>query len=187
MSIAKRAVLSLLLTLLWGPFVWAQTKTTTEKVTGAGELLSFTATPIKQSFSLGEEIVFRFRLKNLSSKPIFVSRYMPIGDFVTLDLTGPNGKQVPWGGKIKSVAYSKDAFLMLEVGREISAKHTISLVKGVGFVIDKAGQYTAHAEYALGPPEYFANLAPKGSIPQGTFKAPGTHFTIVGPGPKEAQ
>jgi len=179
MSIAKRAVLSLVLTLPWGLFLSAQTKTTAEKTTGAGALLAFTARPIKQSFSLGAEIVFRLRLKNLSSKRIFVSRYMPIGDFVTLELTGPDGKDVPWEGKIKSVGYGKHAFLMLDPGQEVSAKHTISLVTGVGFAIDKAGRYTAHAEYALGPPEYFANLAPKESIPQGTFKAPGTHFTVV--------
>jgi hypothetical protein len=185
MSIAKRAVLSLLLTLPWGLVVSAQTKPTTEETTSAGELLTFTARPMKQSFNLGEEVVFRFRLKNLSSKPIFVSRYMAIGDFVTLELTGPDGRAVPWEGKIKSVGYSKDAFLMLDPGQEVSAKHTITLVKGVGFVIDKPGRYTARAEYALGPPEYFANLAPKDSIPQGTFKAPGTHFTVAAP--KEAK
>ena len=174
----------MLLVLPWGLFVSAQTKTTTEEARGASEL-AFTSRPMKQSFSLGEEVVFRFRLKNLSSKPVFVSRYMPIGDFVTLELTGPDGKEVPWGGKIKSVGYSKDAFLMLNPGQEVSAKHTISLVKSVGFVIDKPGRYTARAEYALGPPEYFAHLAPKESIPQGTFNAPVTHFTVVAP--KEAK
>ena len=63
--------------------------------------------------------------------------------------------------------------------QEVSAKHTITLVKRVRFVIDKPARYTARAEYALGPPEYFANLAPKDSIPQCTFKAPGTHFTAA--------
>lgn len=149
------------------------------KPASAGKLLTFAARPIKPSFKAGEEVVFRFRLKNLSSKRIFVSRYLSIGDFVTLELTGPDGKKVPWQGKVRSIGYNKDAFLMLDPRQEISVRHTISVIKDEGFVIDKPGWYTARAEYALGPPEYFANLAPKESIPEGQVKAPIAHFTVI--------
>ncbi|MGB9489704.1 MAG: hypothetical protein WCA92_04480 [Terriglobales bacterium] len=151
----------------------------------AGLDLSFTAKPAKIAFAVGEDIVFRFRIKNLSSTRMFVSRYMPVGDFVALKLLGPDGKQVTWQGKIRSVEYNKDAFLMLEPGKEVSANHTISTTKGEGFVIDKPGRYTVQAEYSLGPPEYFGSLAPKESIPRGTFNSPESHFTVTVP--KEAK
>jgi hypothetical protein len=141
--------------------------------------LSFTARPAKSLFRVGEDVVFRFKLKNFSSKRVFVSRYMTVGDFVTIELTGPDGKEVRWQGKIRSIAYSKDAFLVLGPGQEVSANHTISVTKGEGFAIDKPGRYTVLAEYSLGPPEYFSNLAPKESIPQGVFKAVKTHFTVA--------
>jgi hypothetical protein len=149
------------------------------KQVAGGRELRFTATPVKPLFRIGEDVIFRFRLKNLSSKEVFVSRYMSVGDFVTFKLIGPDGKDVPWQGKIRSVAYSKDAFLLLEPGQEVSANHALSVTKGEGFVIAKPGRYTVFAEYSLGPPEYFANLAPKGSIPQGLFKAVETHFTVA--------
>src|SRR5580698_1004681 len=179
MSILKRVILSLLLALTVVPAGSAQSTITAEKPTSAGRLLTFTARPTKPLFSLGEEIVFRFRLRNVSSKQLFVSRYMTVGDFVTLTVIGPDGKKVHWQGKIRSVGYSKDAFLFLEPNNEVSAVHTISLAKGEGFEIKRAGHYTVMADYSLGPPEYFANLAPKESIPEGPFKAPTTHFTIT--------
>ena len=104
---------------------------------------------------------------------------MTAGDFVGITLTGPDGKEVPWSGKMRSVEYSKDAFLMLNPRQQVSANHTISLFKGDGFLVTKAGRYTLIAEYFLGPPEHFSNIAPKESIPEGTFKAPKVHFTIV--------
>jgi hypothetical protein len=135
-------------------------------------------TPVKSLFHVGEDVVVRFRLKNLSEKPIFVSRYMPVGDFITLKLTGPQGKELPWRGKIRSISYSKDAFLLLEQGQEVSTSHTISLSKGEGFEIGGPGRYTIAAEYSLGPSEYFATIAPKGSIPQGSFKSHPVHFVV---------
>src|SRR5438874_2610035 len=125
MSIPCRGILLVLLTLSCGLVISAQTKTAVEKPSGAGQLLAFTVTPIKPSFAIGEEVVFRFRLKNLSSKPVFVSRYMPVSDLVFLNLTGPDGKEVAWQGKVRSTAYSKDAFLVLEPGHEVSANHSI--------------------------------------------------------------
>jgi len=149
-----------------------------EQAAGSQEL-GFTAKPVKPVFRIGEDVVFRFRLKNRSSKRVFVSRYMSVGDFVTFKLTGPDGKDVPWQGKIRSIAYNKDAFLVLEPGQQVSANHVISVTKGEGFAITKPGRYTVLAEYSLGPPEYFANLAPKGSIPQGLFKTVEIHFTVA--------
>ena len=143
------------------------------------QVLGFTVKPIKPTFRIGENVALRFGLKNLSSTRIFVSRYMPIGDFVTLSFVGPNGKEVPWHGKIRSIAYGKDAFLFLEPGQEVSASQTIPTTKDEGFAITRPGRYTIVADYSLGPPEYFANLAPKEAIPQGSFKAPHVHFMIA--------
>ena len=144
-----------------------------------GQALRFTAKPVKPTFRIDEDVVLQFRLKNLSEARVFVSRYMP-EEFVGVTLIGPDGKEVRWHGRVRSVAYGKDAFLFLEPGQEISASRTISAVAGEGFTIAKSGRYTVRAEYSLGPPEYFAKLAPKGAIPEGRFKAPEAHFIVVG-------
>lgn len=142
-----------------------------------GQVLQFTTRPTKPTFRSGEDVVLRFCLKNQSHKRIFVSRYMP-EEFVGVTLVDPDGNEVRWHGRVRSVAYSKDAFLYLEPGQEVSTSRTISEVDGEGFTITKAGRYTVRSEYSLGPPGYFAKIAPKESIPEGSFKAPETHFTI---------
>jgi hypothetical protein len=159
--------------------VAANPSLTAAKATSAKPALQFTASPVKSMFVIGEDVLFRFRIKNISDKAVFVSRYMTAGDFVGITLIGPDGKEVPWSGKIRSVGYSKGAFLTLNPGQQVSAIHTISLFKGEGFLVTKAGRYALIAEYSLGPPEYFSNIAPKESIPEGTFKAAKVHFTIV--------
>jgi len=171
-------LLSVFICLLTGGLAGSDEDSSAEPTAGNPDL-SFSIEPIKPVFRVGEGVVFRFRLKNVSSRRLFVSRYMPIGDFVTLQLMGPDGKEVPWSGKIRSVEYNKDAFLMLNPGQEVSTSHTISIHDREGFLINKPGRYTIHAEYDLGPPEYFANVAPKGSIPEGPFSAPTVHFTIA--------
>ena len=160
--------------------------TGSSKPTRKQAVLEFTAKPAKLTFQVGEDVVFKFRLKNLSSTRVFVSRYMSIGDFVALKLIGPDGAQVLWQGKIRNIAYNKDAFLFLEPGQEVYAVHTISITKNEGFLITRPGNYRASAEYSLGPPDYFAGLAPKESVPQGSFKSLHSRFKVVGVRGKKA-
>jgi hypothetical protein len=78
---------------------------------------------------------------------------------------------VPWRGKrrIASREYSASDFSVLEKYREMSAKRTISLKDGAGFVFDNPGQYTVTAKYSLGSTQDFAPFAGKTRIPTGTF------------------
>jgi hypothetical protein len=153
-------------------------ETDSAKPTSAGQVLRFTARPVKPTFRIGEDVVLEFRLKNLSKMRVFVSRYMP-EEFAGVTLIGPDGKEVPWHGRVRSVAYSKDAFLFLEPSQEVFVSRTISEVESEGFAITKPGRYTVVAEYSLGPPEYFPNLAPTNFIPQGVFRARESHFTVT--------
>jgi len=119
-------------------------------------VLVFEALPSRQLLTRGEDIVLVLYLRNLSEKPIFVSR-LKGDEFVDFSIIGPDGKEVPWHGKgrIDSKGYSPSDFAVLERYQEISAKRIISLKDGAGFVFDKPGQYSVTAEYSLEPPEYF--------------------------------
>lgn len=148
------------------------------KVATPSEALRFTAKATKLTFYLGDEVRLIFRIKNTSKGRVLVSRYMS-EEFMGISVIGPDRQAVQWHGRIRSVAYEKDAFLFLEPNQEVSAIRTISAVEGEGFSISRLGRYTVFAEYSLGLPEYFEPIAPKSTIPIGLFKAPPVHFTIV--------
>ena len=129
---------------------------------------------------------------NWSEEPIFVSR-LKTDEFVDFKIIGPDGKEVPWrGGRpSNSDAHSPTDFAALEKYHEISAKRTISLEGGVGFVFDKPGQYSVTAEYSLGSAEGFAQFAGVTKIPAGIFRSTTAAFCIevcvLGPLPGPVQ
>jgi len=145
----------------------------------APPILTFRVSPIKSTFSRHEEIVVRFSLRNDSPYPVFVSRKM-YSEFVDLKVLGPTGKEVSWrgSGRIDSKAYHREDFAVLKTGESVSQKAVLSLRQGLGFVIDKPGHYRINAEYALGPPAYFAPFAQDATVPEGAFHAKVATFCV---------
>ena len=134
-------------------------------------VLCFWANPQTQLFKQGERVILVLSIYNSSAEPIFVSR-LSDDEFVDFKIIGPDGKEVPWRGKgrIASREYSASDFAVLDGWHEISAKRTISLNHGAGFLFDKPGQYSVTAEYSLEPPESFAPFAGETKIPTGSSR-----------------
>jgi|ERR1051326_4213807 hypothetical protein len=135
-------------------------------------ILTFQVSPVKPTFSPGEDIVLRFSLHNNSKDAVFVSRKM-YDEFVDLTIFGPGGNEVSRRGKrkIDSKTYSPQDFAVLKGGESIGAKAVVSLKDGLGFIIEKPGRYRVKAEYSLGPPAYFAPFAGATIVPDGAFRS----------------
>jgi hypothetical protein len=101
-------------------------------------------------------------------------------ELVNFDVTGPDGKEVPWRGsaRINSKEAAPSSFVVLDKYQEISVKRTISLKDGAGFIFDKPGQYSVTGEYSLGPSERLAPFAAGTKIPTGTFRSAKAAFCI---------
>ncbi|MGC2355603.1 MAG: hypothetical protein WA491_06035 [Candidatus Acidiferrum sp.] len=169
-----------LLSLLWLPLVLLMFKMTApanQKVQPS--TLTFVATPQKHIFRRGEDVVLALSIISNSTEPVFVSR-LTNEDFVDIELVGPDGKEVSWqgSGKIHSKQYSPSDFTVLKHGERISAKRTISLKDGQGYVIKAPGRYSVKAQYSLEPPEYFAPLAGSARVPAGGFASPASSFCV---------
>ena len=145
----------------------------------APPILTFQVSPLKTTFSLGEDVVLRFSLHNNSKDAVFVSREM-YDEFVDLTILGPGGNEVSRKGKrkIDSKTYSPQDVAVLKGGESIRAKAVVSLKDGLGFIIDKPGRYRLKAEYSLGPPAYFAPFAGATSVPDGTFRSKTFTFCV---------
>ena len=124
-------------------------------------------------------MVFAISIRNESAGSVLVSSLRD-DEFVDFKVIGPDGKEVARRGKrrIDSKSYSPSDFAVLKTWEMVRVKRTISLKNGLGFVIDKSGQYSVAAEYLLGPPEYFAPLARDAKVPIGTFRSAKTTFCI---------
>jgi hypothetical protein len=146
--------------------------------------LVFRAHPTKHLFAEHEDVVFSLSIRNESARPVFVSRLVH-DEFVDFKISGPHGKEVAWRGKrrIDSKSYSPPDFAVLRTGEKVSAKRTISMKDGQGFVFSKPGQYSVTAEYSLGPPEYFAPFAGEAKIPAGSFRSVSAMFCVELCGP----
>ena len=141
--------------------------------------LIFRALPAKHLFARGEDVVLVLSIRNESAGPVFVSRLLQ-DEFVDFKVSGPDEKEVAWQGKgrIDSKSYSPSGFTVLKHGEKVSARRTISLKNGQGFLIGKSGQYSVTAEYSLEPPEYFAPIAGNVKIPNGSFSSVKTTFCV---------
>jgi hypothetical protein len=142
-------------------------------------VLVLEALPSRQLFTRGEAVVLDLYLRNRSEGPIFVSR-LKGDEFVDFSVTGPDGKEVQWRGKVRiaSKEYSPSDFAVLERYQEVSAKRIISLKDGAGFVFDKPGRYSVTAKYSLEPPEYFAPFAGETKVPTDSYRSTKAAFCI---------
>ena len=180
MTRPKRQFAKTSLFLLSSSFVLAGgTRAQTSEMPETPSVLAFEALPARQLLTRGEDVVLVLCVRNLSKKPIFVSR-LKGDEFVDFSVIGPDGKEVPWRGegRIASKEYSPSDFAVLERYQEISAKRIISLKDGAGFVFDNPGQYSVTAEYSLEPPEYFAPFAGETKIPTGSYRSTKAAFCI---------
>jgi len=111
---------------------WTQVSASQEKKEGP---LRFRALPKKALFKRGEDVILLLSLTNNSNEPIFVSR-LNTGEFVDIELKGPNGDEVPWQGrrKIDNKEYDPADFVVLKPGQKITANRIVSLKDGEGFL-----------------------------------------------------
>jgi hypothetical protein len=93
-------------------------------------------------------------------------------EFVDFKILDPAGNEVSWQGGERTAPreYSSSDFAVLASYHEVSAKRTISVKDGAGFVFDKIGEYSVIAEYSLGPLEDVAPFAGETEIPTGSFR-----------------
>jgi hypothetical protein len=150
------------------------------KQMGDHSTLAFRALPSKPLFKRGEDVVLVLSIQNESDKPIFVSR-LAGKDFVDIKLTGPGRKQeAPWVGdaRIDGRTYSPGDFAVLESGKRLNANRIISVKNGQGFLINKPGRYFLTASYSLAPPDYFAPLAVRVTVPNGCFASRKATFCL---------
>ncbi len=142
--------------------------------------LRFGISPVKRTFSKGEDVVLVFVICNNSEDPAFVSR-KPYDEFVDLDIKGPEGEEINRRAKpyIDSKSYHREDFIVLKKGECARSRASISLKNGLGFEIKKSGPYSLAGEYSMGPPEYFAPLAGTVEVPKGTFKAKTATFCVA--------
>jgi len=141
--------------------------------------LYFNILPTKQLFSLHEDVAIKLELYSRSEQPILVSRLQG-NKFVSFNLTGPDGNEVPWQNKehARTKEYSPSNFTALGQYKTASADRIISLKDGAGFAFDKPGQYTLTAEFSMGPPESFASIAGEAKPAIGTFHSEKLAFCI---------
>jgi hypothetical protein len=134
--------------------------------------LYFYSSPLKQLFSLGENVTTVLELYSRSEQALFVSR-LQNGGFVSFKVTGPDGHEVPLQDNVRanSKDYSPSDFTVLEPYKQINANRIISLKDGAGFAFDKPGQYSLTAEFSMNPPDRFAPFAGGAKAPTGTFQS----------------
>lgn len=132
--------------------------------------LYFNILPTKQLFSLGETVVVGVELYSRSEEPILVSRLQD-DNFVSFNVIGPDGNEVPWQGDRRAGAsgFSPADFTVLRQFTLTRANRIISQRDGTGFAFRKPGQYLLTAGFSMGPPENFASYAGQAKPAVGTF------------------
>ncbi len=93
--------------------------------------------------------------------------------FVRFKIIGPDGNEVPWQSEARagSKKYSPSDFAVLGQYQEISASRIISLKDGVGFALNKPGQYLLTAEFSTGAPGTLAPFEGQAKTPTGSFRS----------------
>jgi hypothetical protein len=113
--------------------------------------LQFTAVPERAEYGPGEVIKFKFLLENQGSHDILVGRRFELNKYVWLEITGPDGKELPWCGKMGE---SIDEFSILRPGAKLQALVRISCEAGKnsGFSFEDPGAYSVRAHYHMPEP-----------------------------------
>lgn len=77
---------------------------------GAGPAATFSATPVKSSYSEGEAILLLLRLENTGPQAIVADARFALGRTVEVRVTGPQGKAVDWAASFEPRAPRLQAF-----------------------------------------------------------------------------
>jgi hypothetical protein len=133
--------------------------------------LYFNTRPSKQLFWLGEHVVIGLELYSRSEQPILVSRLQG-AEFVSFNVTGPDGNEVPWQGETlaDTQRYSSSDFRVLGQYKAISANRIISLKDGTGFAFNKPGQYSLTANFPWAPQKISPRLKSRRSLLWAPFR-----------------
>jgi len=113
--------------------------------------LQFGVIPEKREYQVGEVMKFKFYLRNSGDQDVLVARRFVLNQYVWLEISGPDGKELPWCGKIDGGA---DSFLILRPGAKIQSVVRVSCDshRDSGFVFDRRGTYNVSAYYHLPEP-----------------------------------
>ncbi len=114
-------------------------------------VIKFAARPLKAEFREGDKVKFVFRVKNAGQRPVLAARPRVLDYYVLLRVYGPDGKEIPWCGKIDGRLERPGEFVILSPEAEVSSIVTVScdVHKDAGFVFDQRGAYKVVAEYHM--------------------------------------
>ena len=142
--------------------------------------LEFSAVPEKQSYQVGEIVRLVFALNNSGDHSVLVARHFILHEYVWLAISGPEGKELGWCGKIDGRVESPDEFAILAPGATIRSVVRVSCDahRDSGFVLDRPGTYTVSAYYHLTQPAtYLRRMA--GNAPVTTDRIRAKPVVIV--------
>ena len=144
--------------------------------------LSFTAAPIKSSFHVGEKVIFRFKIENLSRADVLVSPTFILNYDIHLEVKDASGKAIPWCGGVVRQVILGDKFITLQAGKSLGMSRQISCddTNDSGYSFPGPGEYSVSATYRfpVSPKKLRDNPGPV-PFASGPHKAETTHFAIV--------
>jgi hypothetical protein len=145
--------------------------------------LLFSATAEKREYRPGEEIRLAFSLRNMGSKDVLVGRRFGLNANVWLKISGPDGKEVPWCGKIDGAPAE---FVKLGAGAKIGSLVRVSCDarRDSGFVFARPGEYVVSAYYHLTEPrKELKRIAAGAMVTTARIRAKPVEITMTSPGP----
>jgi len=140
--------------------------------------LALDATSSKTVYEQGQPVEIDFTLRNIGRRELVVARWLRLTTNIALDISGDGGKSAQWCGRIAETIDSERSYTILEPGKSVHAKLTVSCINGEiknrawGFAFDGPGQYIIKAKYRLPRPrEHYKQLFPNFDIIRGPILA----------------
>jgi hypothetical protein len=150
----------------------------------ASPQLVFSAEPEKDEYSPGEKVCFIFRVRNQGEMDVFLARPFLLNYYVHLRIIGPDGRRVPWCGKIDGRTFSVGEFGVVHPGGSLRAVVPVSCDenKDSGYVLDQPGKYVVFAQYHISlPAEVLKRLARNAAVWDGWLDSRPAKFRIAKP------
>jgi hypothetical protein len=156
-------------------FVLAQTTTALcgENPT-PGVKLELSTVPEKQEYRIGEVVKLVFTLRNAGDRDVLVAQHFVLEEYVWVEILGPDGKELPWCGKIDGRAERRDEFAILRPGASVRSAVRVSCDahRDSGFMLDRAGTCTLSAYYHLPyPVDSLQRIAGKAGVTTDRIRA----------------
>ncbi len=145
--------------------------------------LQFSALPEKHEYRLGEVVRFRFSLHNSGDRDVLVARGFTLDHYVYLRILGPDGKELPWCGKIDGII---QRFAVLRPGAKIQSvvRASCDSHRDSGYVFDRQGVYNISAYYHLPEPlRALKRIAGSALVTTARIHAKPVSITITSPRP----